>query len=313
MRYYYGQLTKPLQGVYDTLLSGFRVYAPSIRIPDVEQGQLAEVYLRLKLDEPLLFYVTGYRCRWMPGAAHLELLPEYLFDKSKIRTHQQAIEARLSRLTRPYSHEILGPLTQGVGVCEGIAKTVKALCDRLGLWCIVALSEAAPERGIRYRHTWNVLRIGGQYYHLDATFDNSLQRGVKRYDYCNLDDSRCFRDHESLVFPIPACTDGRAFYYRNVSFTKPEELEKRLAQALRKKQPVFVFHWRGGGLNRQILSELLALAGTLAQARGKQASCSVNVPQAVIQLQFSDAPEPDITIQQANEGEAAPETQTVSE
>ena len=70
---------------------------------------------------------------------------------------------------------------------------------------------------------------------------------------------------------------------------------------------------RGGGLNRQILSELLALAGTLAQARGKQASCSVNVPQAVIQLQFSDAPEPDITIQQANEGEAAPETQTVSE
>lgn len=61
MRYYYGQLTKPLQGVYDTLLSGFRVYAPSIRIPDVEQGQLAEIYLRLKLDEPLLFYVTGYR------------------------------------------------------------------------------------------------------------------------------------------------------------------------------------------------------------------------------------------------------------
>ena len=94
---------------------------------------------------------------------------------------------------------------------------------------------------------------------------------------------------------------------------QPEELEKRLAQALRKKQPLFVFHWRGGGLNRQILSELLALAGTLAQARGKQASCSVNVPQAVIQLQFSDAPEPDITIQQANEGEAAPETQTVSE
>ena len=52
MRYYYGQLTKPLQGVYDTLLSGFRVYAPSIRIPDVEQGQLAEVYLRSRPGFP---------------------------------------------------------------------------------------------------------------------------------------------------------------------------------------------------------------------------------------------------------------------
>ena len=89
MRYYYGQLSRPLQGVYDALLGGFRALTPGIRIPMLDEKQLADVYLRLKLDEPLLFYVTGYRCRWMPGAAHLELLPEYLFDKSKIRTHQQ--------------------------------------------------------------------------------------------------------------------------------------------------------------------------------------------------------------------------------
>ena len=171
MRYYYGQLSRPLQGVYDALLGGFRALAPGIRIPMLDEKQLADVYLRLKLDEPLLFYVTGYRCRWMTGAAHMELLPEYLFDKAKIRTHQQAVSARLARLTKPlegkteaekelavhdfilenvrydklkkpYSHEILGPMTQGVGVCEGIAKTVKALCDQLGLWCIVALSGA---------------------------------------------------------------------------------------------------------------------------------------------------------------------------
>lgn len=332
MRYYYGQLSRPLQGVYDALLGGFLALAPGIRIPMLDEKQLADVYLRLKLDEPLLFYVTGYRCRWMTGAAHMELLPEYLFDKAKIRTHQQAVSARLARLTKPlegkteaekelavhdfilenvrydklkkpYSHEILGPMTQGVGVCEGIAKTVKALCDQLGLWCIVALSEADPARGIKYRHTWNVVRVGGQYYHLDATFDNSLQRGEKRYDYYNLDDGRLFRDHERLVLPVPACTDGKGFYYRNVSFTKPEELEKRLAQALRKKQPLFVFHWRGGGLNRDTLQQLLALAGRLAAERGKRASCSVNFPQAVIQLEFSEAPQESITIQQANEAE----------
>ena len=206
MRYYYGQLSRPLQSVYDALLGGFCALAPGVRIPMLDEKQLADVYLRLKLDEPLLFYVTGYRCRWMAGAAHMELLPEYLFDKAKIRAQQQAVSARLARLTRPlagktelekelaihdfilenvrydklqkaYSHEILGPMTQGVSVCEGIAKTVKALCDQLGLWCIVALSEVDPARGIKYRHAWNVVRAGGQYYHLDATFDNSLQRG----------------------------------------------------------------------------------------------------------------------------------------
>ena len=71
MRYYYGQLSRPLQGVYDALLGGFLALAPGIRIPMLDEKQLADVYLRLKLDEPLLFYVTGYRCRWMTGAAHM--------------------------------------------------------------------------------------------------------------------------------------------------------------------------------------------------------------------------------------------------
>ena len=101
MRYYYGQLSRPLQSVYDALLGGFCALAPGVRIPMLEEKQLADVYLRLKLDEPLLFYVTGYRCRWMAGAAHMELLPEYLFDKAKIHAQQQAVSARLARLTRP--------------------------------------------------------------------------------------------------------------------------------------------------------------------------------------------------------------------
>lgn len=121
-------------------------------------------------------------------------------------------------------------------MCEGIAKTVKALCDAVGLPCIVALSEAAPERGVKYRHTWNVVTVEGQRYHLDATFDNSLQRGVPRYDYFNLDDRHIFRDHEALVLPLPPCTADKGYYYRALSFTKPEDVESRARQALRKSR-----------------------------------------------------------------------------
>ena len=340
--FYYQKMDRQKQAVYHGMLQGVRQLADQIQLPRVDGKELYDIFFQMRLDHPEIFWVVGFSWKYYPDSPNLIFVPEYLFEKGKIKEHQIALTSRVEKLARqaqglsewekekyvhdficenvrydklkkPYSHEIIGPLGQGVGVCEGIAKAVKVLCDALGLWCMIAICGNNPEKGIKYRHTWNIVRIGGQYYHLDATFDNSLQRGVKRYDYCNLDDSRCFRDHESLVFPIPACPDSRAFYYRNVSFTKPEELEKRLAQALRKKQPVFVFHWRGGGLNRQILSELLALAGTLAQARGKQASCSVNFPQAVIQLEFSEAQQESITIQQANEGEAAPETQTVSE
>lgn len=86
------------------------------------------------------------------------------------------------KLKKPYSHEIIGPLGQGVGVCEGIAKSVKVLCDALGVWCVIAICGNNPEKGIKYRHTWNIVRIGGQYYHLDATFDNTLGniRAIRR-------------------------------------------------------------------------------------------------------------------------------------
>lgn len=108
------------------------------------------------------------------------------------------------------------------------------------------------------------MTVGGRRYHLDATFDNSLQRGVKRYDYFNLDDRHIFRDHEELVLPVPPCTEEKGYFYRPVSLTKVEDVENRAKQALRKKQAYFVFHWRGGGLNRAVLEDIL----TRCQAAG---------------------------------------------
>ena len=315
-RYYYQSLNREEKTAYDQLKAGLEALQPIIRVVRLEGSRLGEVWLRLKLDTPLLFYATGYSYRFYPGADHVELTPEYLFDKAKIRTHQQAIDARIRRLTAPlqgktaaekelaihdfildnvrydklkksYSHEIIGPLTQGVGVCEGIAKTVKALCDAAGVECMVALSEANPEKGVKYRHTWNILKLDGKLYHMDATFDNSLQRGCRRYDYYNLDDSHIFLDHEKLVLPVPPCTDSKGYYYRAVSLTKTEDVANRVRQALRKKKPQFVFHWRGGGLNPSVLQEILQAAGAEAAKKELSVACAVNLRQAVIQLTFA--------------------------
>ena len=357
--YYYGQLSKEKKAVYDMLAAGCDALAAVIRVPDLGTEVLSDIYLRMKLDLPLLFFVTGFHYRKMPGADHVEVLPDYLFDRGKVKMHRQAVTARLEhlhlspveqivrgkvkmhrqavtarleRLARPlkgksdrekelaihdfilenvtydklkksYSHEIIGPLTQGVGVCEGIAKTVKALCDAVGLPCIVALSEAAPEIGVRCRHTWNVVTVEGQRYHVDATFDNSLQRGMKRYDYFNLDDRHIFRDHQRLVLPLPECGGDKGYFYRSLSFTKTEDVEKRVRQALRKKQEHFVFHWRGGGLNQEILRQLLEKCASAAAERGKTVGCSLNRAQAVIQLDFSDAPAGEVLVEEPDEGQ----------
>ena len=172
--YYYQHMTKPQQAAYHAMKAGFTAISPSFSVPRLDNRELSDIFFKLRLDCPEIFYVTGFSYRFYPNADHVELIPAYLFEKSKIKDHQKAMSARVAKLVRqaqslplpekeryihdficqnvrydklkkPYSHEIIGPLGQGVGVCEGIAKTVKILCDQLGIWCMIAISEAAPE------------------------------------------------------------------------------------------------------------------------------------------------------------------------
>lgn len=323
-RYYYRQMSRQQQSAYHSMLEGFTAIAPSFSVLRLSMQELSDIFFRLRLDNPWIFYVTGFSCRYVQGADTMQLIPDYMFEKKKIREHQKALQGRTARLVRSakamkteldrelyihdficssvsydklkksYSHEIIGPLQQGIGVCEGIAKTVKLLCDELGIACIIAICDADPEHGLKYRHAWNVIRIQGKWYHLDATYDNSLGRyGQNRFDYFNLDDKKIFRDHRQVMYPVPDCTDGNSFYYREnrLSLTKMEDVGKRLKAVLRKNRKYFVFHWRGSYLTREILQEIIKEAAQAAGEKGKHIRMSFNYPQAVIQLIIEDAPD----------------------
>lgn len=333
--YYYDTMNKQQQGVYHAMKMGFLSLASSFFCPRLEGRELTDVFMKLRLDCPEIFYVSGFHFRFYPDSANVELFPEYLFDKNKVREHQKAMKSRVEKIVRfasgmsesekeqyvhdfvcqnvrydklkkAYSHEIIGPLGHGVGVCEGIAKTVKILCDQLGIWCIVVISEANPEKHIKYRHAWNVVKVGGVYYHLDATFDNTLSHiGPVRYDYFNLDDGKMFRDHEPVIWPIPSCVSGDGFYYREkkLSFTKMEEVEKRVLQAAKKGKEL-IFHWRGGALNKETASQMLTLFRQVGEKKSKYPRVSINWPQAVIVVEFlNEMPAQELVTEEANEGE----------
>lgn len=334
--YYYQKMNKAQQTAYHGILQGLLAMDDSIQIPRLEPEELYNVFFQLRLDHPEIFWTPGYKYKYYPDSPNLIFIPEYLFQKGKVKEHQKAMKARVEKLIRPakslsewerekyvhdficdnvhydklkktYSHEIIGPLGQGVGVCEGIAKSVKILCDALGIWCIIVVCGNNPEKGIKYRHTWNIVKIGGKYYHLDATFDNTLGKEEKRYDYFNLSDKSIFRDHEPLLVSAPACTDGDHFYYkeRKLSFTKKEEVYKRALQTA-KKGKTFTFHWRGGYLTREVLTELLELIQKAGEEKQKSPRISLNWPQAVIRFDFVENPgiqEPEVVIEDANEGE----------
>lgn len=332
--YYYTKLNKQHQAVYRAMQQCLISLADEWQMPRVSGEALYNIFFQLRLDHPEIFWATGFKYRYYENSGNLIFLPEYLFEKAKIREHQKAMASRVEKLVRlaksmselekekyvhdficqnvrydklkkSYSHEIIGPLGQGVGVCEGIAKSVKVLLDALGVWNVIAICGNNPEKGIKYRHTWNIVKIGGTYYHLDATFDNSLGDEEIRYDYFNLDDKNIFRDHEPLIAPAPSCTDGGHFYYKEkkLSFTKVEDVYKRSLQAA-KKGKTLDFHWRGGYLTKEVLKELLDEIHKAGEERQKKAIVNLNWPQAVLRVRYADgAVSEEVHMQEANEGE----------
>ena len=332
--YYYTKLNKQHQAVYHAMQQCLISLADEWQMPRVSGEALYNIFFQLRLDHPEIFWATGFKYRYYENSGNLIFLPEYLFEKAKIREHQKAMASRVEKLVRPaksmselekekyvhdficqnvrydklkksYSHEIIGPLGQGVGVCEGIAKSVKVLLDALGVWNVIAICGNNPEKGSKYRHTWNIVKIGGTYYHLDATFDNSLGDEEIRYDYFNLDDKNIFRDHEPLIAPAPSCTDSGHFYYKEkkLSFTKVEDVYKRSLQAA-KKGKTLDFHWRGGYLTKEVLKELLDEIHKAGEERQKKAIVNLNWPQAVLRVRYADgAVSEEVHMQEANEGE----------
>ena len=257
--FYYQHLEKSEQTIYHAIKTGLTALEDHFLVPYADPARISMIFFLVRLDCPEIFYAVTFKLRKWPQSDNLEILPEYLFDKKTIRQQQKAMSARVEKLARtvstktelekelyihdficenihydklkkPYSHEIIGPLGHGVGVCEGIAKSVKVLCDALGIWCIIVISEANPEKKIKYRHAWNIVKIGKTYYHLDATFDLSLSKTLTRHDYFNLSDDAIFRDHEPIMTDHVPCTDGSHFYYleKKLSFTKQEEVKKRI-------------------------------------------------------------------------------------
>lgn len=67
---------------------------------------------------------------------------------------------------------VVGPLLNNLGVCSGIAKTFKLLCDQAGLSCFYVQGDANGIWGWDL-HGWNVVCLEGKYYHVDVTWDIS--------------------------------------------------------------------------------------------------------------------------------------------
>lgn len=86
-------------------------------------------------------------------------------------------------------------VTKNIAVCEGYSLLAYKMLTGAGIEARIVVSN---NNDSEYGHAWNMVKIGGAWYHLDCTFDDPVPdvKGRVEYDYFNKTDSEIAADNE---------------------------------------------------------------------------------------------------------------------
>lgn len=95
------------------------------------------------------------------------------------------------------SHDAEGVLLNGSGVCESYARAYLMLCTAAGIDCMYVSGTAgqSDDTSTWENHAWNLINLGGSWYHVDCTWDDPNEGGYERHTYFCVDDATMSKDH----------------------------------------------------------------------------------------------------------------------
>lgn len=199
----------------------------------------------LNLDKPMLFYVDFGKISLYNDKYKSSVRISYISGKEEIERMKMEIEAVsaaamaytqsaendferevilhdfISRnceyITEehngdsPSQHTAYGALVEKAAYCDGYSSAYKILLDRCGIECIITEGTANGAN-----HEWNVVKIDGEYYNVDVTWDDAdldFAPLLIFHGYFNLNDQRLSQTHGfSDFFPKPVCKAEGDYY-----------------------------------------------------------------------------------------------------
>ena len=142
------------------------------------------------------------------------------------------------------SHTIVGALLNHKCVCEGFAKAMKYLCDKVGIECWVVSGKGSSSVATG-SHSWNIVKINGCYHHVDVTWDNQYAEtsNTPNYGYLNLSDDEIAKDHTWERKYYPACPISPYNYFRvnDALIDSKNQLEKFLYNSFQMEEECIMF------------------------------------------------------------------------
>lgn len=129
------------------------------------------VVLKKKLDSSISAFQNEFYAEFGKNSSGSEM-EKYWF----IQNYLGSRTCYDKTLALPFCHSAYGFLAKDTPVvCEGYAKAYKALCDSVGLPCMLILGESIKS-GESFTgdvdHMWNAIRVDGNWYSMDVTWDD---------------------------------------------------------------------------------------------------------------------------------------------
>lgn len=134
-------------------------------------------------------------------AAELEKAVKEITDKVtatdpyeiELQLHDMLCEAveYSDRTDDPQVYTAYGALVNKSAVCEGYSRAMQLLLSRFGIPCVTVTGTALSSGE---GHMWNAVKLHGEWYHLDATWNDSTI-GAVSHEYFNITDSLISLDH----------------------------------------------------------------------------------------------------------------------
>lgn len=274
--YYRKNLSDLEQKAYDRIREGFLSYSVKISVFGVTVAQIQNIFEVIKQDNPWLFYVETAEYQYTPALKTGYIIPKYRFNKIDVNATLLALINKCSFLAAiiknksdlekeieihdyicknvrydydfaASSFECVGPLLFGKGVCEGISKATKLLLDLADIDSLLVNGKSTQQHNLSTAksdlHAWNIIKINGRYYHLDVTFDLTIQAfNTVRYDYFNLSDREINFDHVIFSTHIPQCPSSYNYYGMRGLFIQTQSIYRKfLQQSVKQKQKDIIF------------------------------------------------------------------------
>lgn len=107
-------------------------------------------------------------------------------------------------------HSVVGLVNDGFAVCQAYADAFRIMCIMCGIPCEIVEGELDGQP-----HAWNMVKINGEYYHVDVTSDDPVPDNMlmQHYDYFNVTDEEIQKTHKIVSEGLPECTSTKCNYF----------------------------------------------------------------------------------------------------